>query len=464
MKTIKFEMVNRIQKMKSKKPSHPVQKALDKKSIKEKYHLLVNDPRYTAHQRGYEFEQLIFSLLDNAGLEPRASYKLKGEQVDGSFFWQGQTFLLEAKWVKDQLPVSSIYTFKGKLDGKFHTTSGIFISVNGYSPDVEDALKFGKSLNILLFDETDVPLLFNGDVEFVDMLKFKLREAGDTGSIKVAYELNTLAEQIANTPKELLNVNEFIKKVSINSVPGPKLVVTDILIFVEGESEVPIATKLLERIKVKYFLSFQVVSLEAGDNIRNLPALLNLYGAYGKTKAVIVILDDDLQTKSLLPVIENVNNQIRSSSIPVKTKIVYITETLKAILSRRRINDSDLEKEPVFETLEGFIAGIAEDYYDPITITPMEVLKARLEALTWNYEEHEVEGEDDYYQHPFSLKSIDELVDHLNEEMVSAMHGEMPLEWLKEQDSLDYEIEIRQYLLENYSNEIAKLGWDINQL
>lgn len=84
---------------------------------------------------GFEFENLIFSLLENEGLEPRTGYRPKGEQIDGSFFWNGSTFLIEAKWTKDPLPVAEIYSFKGKLDGKFHTTSAIFMSSSGYSAE-----------------------------------------------------------------------------------------------------------------------------------------------------------------------------------------------------------------------------------------------------------------------------------------------------------------------------------------
>lgn len=98
---------------------------LNNDQIKKLYNELIGGSKFTAQERGYEFEKLIEAKLANEKLEPRASYKPKGEQVDGSFFWEGQTFLLEAKWVNPKIPASSIYAFKGKLDGKFHTTSGI---------------------------------------------------------------------------------------------------------------------------------------------------------------------------------------------------------------------------------------------------------------------------------------------------------------------------------------------------
>ncbi|MDP2455284.1 MULTISPECIES: hypothetical protein [unclassified Kaistella] len=103
---------------------------LNKDEIKKANNKLLSQ-KIPPQQRGYEFESLINSLLCIENLEPKSSYKPLGEQIDGSFFWQGQTFLLEAKWVKDKIPVSSLYSFKGKLDGKFHTTSGILLLLMG---------------------------------------------------------------------------------------------------------------------------------------------------------------------------------------------------------------------------------------------------------------------------------------------------------------------------------------------
>lgn len=437
---------------------------LSKDEIRNKYQLLVSGLKYSTHQRGFEFERLIFSLLQNAKVEPRASYKPSGEQVDGSFFWHGQTFLLEAKWTKDPLPASSIYAFKGKLDGKFHTNSGIFISVNGFSKDVEDALKFGKSLNILLFDENDVPLLFNGEVEFLEMLKFKLREAGDTGSLKAPYKLKEKANEILKTNREFLNLDEFIEKIEIDSIPQRKQLVDELLVFVEGWTDIPLVNKLIKPLKDKYFLSYQTISLDGVNNIRQLPSLLNVYGGYEKNKAVIIILDDDLLTNYMNGIIENIIEQLKKSSIPIRPIVLYLNEELKEKLKNTKLTLSDLHNEPTFEKLDLFIQEIAEEYYDPITVTPKEVLKNRLESLEWDFEENEIQADDDYYGHPIILKSLNDLISYLNDEIIEAMYGEMPSEWLKEQDSLDYEDDVRNYLLNNYSTKISKIGWDVDDL
>jgi hypothetical protein len=97
-------------------------------------------------QRGYRLEALICDLLRADDLDSRTSYRIKGEQIDGSFSLDGKIFLIEAKWHRDQLPASALYEFKGKIDGKLVGTVGIFLSMSGYSSDAIDVLGLGKSL------------------------------------------------------------------------------------------------------------------------------------------------------------------------------------------------------------------------------------------------------------------------------------------------------------------------------
>lgn len=431
--------------------------ALNDEQIKDKYKKLVDGKTFTPQQRGFELENLIYSILHNEGLEPRSGYKRQGEQIDGSFFWQGQTFLLEAKWVKDPLPASSIYAFKGKLDGKFHTTSGIYISVNGYSKDLEDALKFGKSLNIILFDKDDIPLLFNGEVSFTKMLKFKLRQAGDTGSLQVPYKLTDEAKNISETePTKLI---DFLQASPNQKKP---IQIDDLLIFVEGKSDISLINNLIEPIKKDYSLSYRIEPLNGAYNVRQLPSLLSIYGELSKTKGVIVILDNDQSTTEMSSVIQNIEKQLQNSSIYIRLIFLYINEELKSKLTERQTIEK-LRNEPLFERLESFIYEIKEEYYDPVIEIPTEVLKSRLEDLEWNYEEGKIEGIDDEYGMPFSIDTLDELISYLDNEIGQALNGEMPTEWLKEYD-FDYDTEIREYLIDNYSEQIDKLGWNSDDL
>ena len=436
---------------------------LNNDQIKTLYNELVNGSKFSAQERGYEFEKLIEAKLANEKLEPRASYKPKGEQVDGSFFWEGQTFLLEAKWVKPKIPASSIYAFKGKLDGKFHTTSGIYLSVNGYSNDVEDALKFGKSLNILLFDTSDINLIFNGDVTFLEVLKFKLREAGDTGSLNVPYDLKNKAEKISKAEKlDFLTTQLFDTKTKKRSIAE------DLLIFVEGKSDIHITDNLLKPIKLDFLLSYKIISLEGVNNIRQIPALLNLYATYHQTKAVIVILDDDQATLQIKDIIENVSEQIVNSSIPINTKFYFIDEKLKQKLSNeileKVIFSKGYKKPQLYVELERFMNEISYEYYDPEVDIPRHSLKSNLQSAEWDFENKEISFSDEYTGRDFSIDNLEDLIEYLSEEMISAAQGEMPLYILKQTDYLDYETEVREYLFDYYKDKLEKLNWNTGEL
>ncbi|MEG1624544.1 restriction endonuclease [Pseudomonas sp.] len=91
-------------------------------------------------KRGFDFERVLERLLDADGLEPRASYKAKGEQIDGALYLDGPLILLEAKWHADPIPASTRYQFKCKVDGKLVGTLGVFVSMSGYSEDAVDTL------------------------------------------------------------------------------------------------------------------------------------------------------------------------------------------------------------------------------------------------------------------------------------------------------------------------------------
>jgi 5S rRNA maturation endonuclease (ribonuclease M5) len=374
-----------------------------------------------------------------------------------------KNFLLEAKWVTPKIPASSIYAFKGKLDGKFHTTSGIYMAVNGYSDDVEDALKFGKSLNILLFDSSDIKLIFNGEVTFLDVLKFKLREAGDTGSLNAPYSLKTKAETISRADKlDFLTTELFQQK------HKKRKITEDLLIFVEGKTDIQIVDNLLKPIKLDFLLSYKIIPLEGVNNIRQIPSLLNQYATYHQTKAVIVILDDDQATLQIKGIIENVIEQIENSSIPINTKFFYIDEKLKHQLSNEILENvifaRNYKKPLLYMELERFMNEISYEYYNPEVDIPRESLKSTLQKGEWDFENSEISFPDDYTSRNFTIKNLDDLIEYLNEEMIRAVQGEMPLYLLKENDYLDYETEVREYLSEYYKDKLKKLNWDTDEL
>jgi hypothetical protein len=107
-------------------------------------------------QRGYDFEKYLYDAFEAEDLQTKRPFKKPGEQIDGGIYLDGRWYLVEAKWHAKPLPVSEVYGFRGKVDGKFSGTCGFFISWSGYSEECSDALTLGKELNVILCDAADV--------------------------------------------------------------------------------------------------------------------------------------------------------------------------------------------------------------------------------------------------------------------------------------------------------------------
>jgi len=177
-----------------------------RKAFREAEGLPHGASRKAKADRGRRFEKILGAMFDEAGLDPRLNYRPVGEEIDGSIWFEGRTILIEAKWTSAPHPASSLYQFKGKVDGKLVGTLGLFISINGFSPDAVDALIAGKEQNIVLADGDDVRALVSGKLSVPEALRRKLREAGERGNPH--FSLNAASVSAPSLIKERLVVVE----------------------------------------------------------------------------------------------------------------------------------------------------------------------------------------------------------------------------------------------------------------
>jgi len=84
-------------------------------------------------RRGYEFETLLRDLFELFDLDPKASFKIVGEQIDGAFTFDGIDYLLEARWQDRQVEPAALDVFDGKIRRKLENTLGLFVAINGFS-------------------------------------------------------------------------------------------------------------------------------------------------------------------------------------------------------------------------------------------------------------------------------------------------------------------------------------------
>jgi len=160
----------------------------DKEQLRKRLEELKALSGLTYQERGYKLEVLICDLLDAEDLNPERPFRVNGEQIDGFFEMDGRFFLLESKWHKHELPVSEIYAFKAKVEGKLIGTVGVFVLMSGFSLDVSEALRYGKEINTPLFDGDDIESAIQNDCSFKKILQIKLRRAAQRGEVYYSYK------------------------------------------------------------------------------------------------------------------------------------------------------------------------------------------------------------------------------------------------------------------------------------
>jgi dGTP triphosphohydrolase len=103
------------------------------KGLQQRYLNLVI-AKISPQARGYELEKLIYDLFSLFDLDPKASFKNTGEQIDGAFNLEGD-YLFEGKWQNELVAVQELDGFAAKVKRKLDNTLGLFFSMNGFSPD-----------------------------------------------------------------------------------------------------------------------------------------------------------------------------------------------------------------------------------------------------------------------------------------------------------------------------------------
>jgi hypothetical protein len=135
-----------------------------------------------AQKRGFAFEKFLNSLFMLFDLEPKESFRIVGEQIDGAFTFDGNDFLLEAKWQEKPIELGELYKFGGKIEGRLKLTLGLAVSINGFTQDYNES-KSASLKTMLLMDGADLITVLENRIDLKDMLFRKRRHASDTGDI-----------------------------------------------------------------------------------------------------------------------------------------------------------------------------------------------------------------------------------------------------------------------------------------
>ena len=133
----------------------------------------------SAQARGFAFESFLKGLFDAFGLAAQEPFRLRGEQIDGSFQLGSDTYLLEAKWHGQPIGVADLHTFHGKIEQKAAWTRGLFVSNSGFSED--GLVAFGRGKRVICMDGLDLYEMLDREIPLNQILERKVRRAAETG-------------------------------------------------------------------------------------------------------------------------------------------------------------------------------------------------------------------------------------------------------------------------------------------
>lgn len=133
-------------------------------------------------RKGFELESLMLDLFELFDLDPKASFRNLGEQIDGAFSLDGTDYLFEAKWHRAVVAASDLDSFAAKVRRKLDNTLGLFLAINGFSEDGVRAHSTGRP-SVVLMDGADLLAVLEERIDFVTLLVRKKRHAAQTGEI-----------------------------------------------------------------------------------------------------------------------------------------------------------------------------------------------------------------------------------------------------------------------------------------
>lgn len=153
--------------------------SFDESRAEELHRQLIELSALDPHPRGFAFEKFLKGVFDANNLAARASFRLVGEQIDGSFVLDAETYLLEAKWVSAPVGVADLRSFNAKVEDKATWSRGLFISNSGFSEDGLGA--FGRGNSIVCMDGLDLSDMLQRRIAISDLIHRKVRRCAETG-------------------------------------------------------------------------------------------------------------------------------------------------------------------------------------------------------------------------------------------------------------------------------------------
>lgn len=140
--------------------------------------------KMSPQERGRLFEPFLRKLFGHFNISMSQSFRIVGEEIDGSFKFEGENYIVEAKWQSSSISTDALYKFAHKADGKMYGR-GVFISINAYSWESLEAIVRGKHIKTILVDGNDLMQVISGQITLSQMLDCKIQAAQLRGDVYI---------------------------------------------------------------------------------------------------------------------------------------------------------------------------------------------------------------------------------------------------------------------------------------
>lgn len=183
------EFIESLPTSKQQKASEQAQEKekVNQEKRKELVDRLLSVEKLLPHERGFAFERFLNETFDVFKLNPRNSFRLVGEQIDGSLELDGEIYLIEAKWESKPIGLQDLLYFHGKVTGKATWSRGLFISYSGITEDALTAFLKGRATNLITLSAQDLYFVLNGIgstyLDLDEAIRIKVRHAAETGDV-----------------------------------------------------------------------------------------------------------------------------------------------------------------------------------------------------------------------------------------------------------------------------------------
>lgn len=132
-------------------------------------------------QRGYAFERFLNQMFAAHNFNPRPSFRIVGEQIDGSIEFAHEFYLIEAKWQTEAIVQADLAVLDSRVSGHSSIGRGIFITIGCFSSDGITAHQRLRPSSMIGIDGQDMYHILERGLPLDAVLKRKVRWLVETG-------------------------------------------------------------------------------------------------------------------------------------------------------------------------------------------------------------------------------------------------------------------------------------------